>query len=152
MDFKNLNAYYQKRFFVSKCPNMYFESFYKFPESKQLFLVSYYKQLSADIKCTIIRLKPDFFAQRCRRHGLKSSFNLIIVHFFIRRKYDARHRTGSNEYRKLFESLKATNEKSYYKSLGTNTIYSPQCSLPPWYFSRKVKVIFFLSLSSAIIL
>ena len=41
---------------------------------EQLFLASYYKQLSADMECTIIRLKPVFLAPRCRRHRLKNWF------------------------------------------------------------------------------
>ena len=41
----------------------------------------YYKQLSTDIKYTIIRLKP-------RARAKKTGFNIMIVHFFIRRKLD----------------------------------------------------------------
>ena len=52
-------------------------------EKENLFFASYYKQLSAYIKYTIIRLKP--FLARAKT----TSFNLVYnVHFYNRRKLD----------------------------------------------------------------
>ena len=43
---------------------------------------SYYKQLSADIKCTNQFFRPEMQKARAKKIGL----NLMIVHFYIRRK------------------------------------------------------------------
>ena len=53
-------------------------------EGKNIFIVSYYRQLSADIKMKIIRLKPVLLAPK----GAKAWANKtgIIIFFNIRRK------------------------------------------------------------------
>ena len=55
--------------------------------SVKLFLASNYKQLSADIKCKNIRLKPVFISPDIlKARAKKIGLNLMIVHFYIRRK------------------------------------------------------------------
>ena len=52
---------------------------------EKLILASYYKQLSADIKCTIISFfSPEMLKSRTKKTG----FILMIVHFYIRRRRD----------------------------------------------------------------
>ena len=46
------------------------------------------KQLSADIECTIIRLKPVLNPEVPKAPAKKTGLNLMIVHFYIRRKLD----------------------------------------------------------------
>ena len=45
-------------------------------------IIVYYKQLSADIKSTIIILKS-FFSPKMLKALAKKSFNLMIVNFYI---------------------------------------------------------------------
>ncbi len=61
----------------------------------QLFIASYYKQIPANMYCTIMRLKPVFQPEMPKARTNKTGLNLMTVHFYIRRKMDIiRYNTG----------------------------------------------------------